>query len=161
MYSNMFRWGRAANEEARAKREARLVEIGDIKNIPVRIHSCFYFLFIKKNLFFLFETSFKFSPLHWLYNLKLSTKVGKISDVAANVSIGYQPEVHTRHIVYWSLTNHDSFCLKVWENDMIFKDQDDCSKRLLCELNAMRKEGQVGRTKQTKQQEIDSCVSST
>merc|ERR1712227_364923 len=24
---------------------------------------------------------------------------------------------------------------------MIFKDQDDCSKRLLCELNAMRKEG--------------------
>jgi len=77
-----YRWGRAANEEARAKREARLVEIGDIKNIPV----------------------------------------GKISDVAANVSIGYQPEV--------------------WENDMIFKDQDDCSKRLLCELNAMRKEGQ-------------------
>jgi len=76
-----YRWGRAANEEARAKREARLVEIGDIKNIPV----------------------------------------GKISDVAANVSIGYQPEV--------------------WENDMIFKDQDDCSKRLLCELNAMRKEG--------------------
>merc|ERR1712156_222332 len=76
-----YRWGRAANEEARAKREARLVEIGDIKNIPV----------------------------------------GKISDVAANVSIGYQPEV----------------C----ENDMIFKDQDDCSKRLLCELNAMRKEG--------------------
>ena len=31
----LFRWGRAANEEARAKREARLVEIGDIKNIPV------------------------------------------------------------------------------------------------------------------------------
>ena len=27
---------------------------------------------------------------------------------------------------------------------MIFKDQDDCSKRLLCELNAMRKEGKVG-----------------
>lgn len=26
---------------------------------------------------------------------------------------------------------------------MIFKDQDDCSKRLLCELNAMRKEGKV------------------
>jgi len=76
-----YRWGRATNEEARTKREARLVEIGDIKNIPV----------------------------------------GKISDVAANVSIGYQPEV--------------------WENDMIFKDQDDCSKRLLCELNAMRKEG--------------------
>merc|ERR1711990_1327794 len=66
-----YRWGRAANEEARAKREARLVEIGDIKNIPV----------------------------------------GKISDVAANVSIGYQPEV--------------------WENDMIFKDQDDCSKVLV------------------------------
>merc|ERR1711944_193603 len=76
-----YRWGRAANEEARAKREARLVEIGDIKNIPV----------------------------------------GKISDVAANVSIGYQPEV--------------------WENDMIFKDQDDCSKRLLCELNAKKAEG--------------------
>ena len=35
----IFRWGRAANEEARVKREARLVEIGDIKNIPVRILS--------------------------------------------------------------------------------------------------------------------------
>ena len=34
--------------------------------------------------------------------------------------------------------------IQVWENDMIFKDQDDCSKRLLCELNAMRKEGKVG-----------------
>ena len=34
--------------------------------------------------------------------------------------------------------------MQVWENDMIFKDQDDCSKRLLCELNAMRKEGKVG-----------------
>ena len=34
-----FRWGRAANEEARAKREAKLVEIGDIKNIPVRIRA--------------------------------------------------------------------------------------------------------------------------
>ena len=76
--------------------------------------------------------------------------MGKISDVAANVSIGYQPEVHTRHIVYWSLTNHDSFCLKVWENDMIFKDQDDCSKRLLCELNAMRKEGKVGKNETVK-----------
>ena len=26
--------------------------------------------------------------------------MGKISDVAANVSIGYQPEVHTQHICY-------------------------------------------------------------
>jgi len=76
-----YRWGRAANEEARAKREARLVEIGDINSIPV----------------------------------------GKISDVAANVSVAYKPDI--------------------WENDMIFKDQDDCSKRLLCDLNAMRKEG--------------------
>ena len=25
---------------------------------------------------------------------------------------------------------------------MIFKDQDDCSKRLVCELNAMRRDGQ-------------------
>jgi len=78
-----YRWGRAANDEARTKREARLVEIGDLKSIPVE----------------------------------------KISDVAANVSIAYSPEV--------------------WENDMIFKDQDDCSKRLLCELNAMRKEGKT------------------
>ena len=41
-----FRWGRAANEEARAKREARLVEIGDIKNIPVRIG----FICLKKKI---------------------------------------------------------------------------------------------------------------
>merc|ERR1712130_407090 len=29
----------------------------------------------------------------------------------------------------------------IWQNDMIYKDQDDCSKRLLCELNAMAAEG--------------------
>merc|ERR1711892_816241 len=39
-----------------------------------------------------------------------------ISKIAANVSIAYQPQV--------------------WANDMVYKDQDDCSKRLLCELNA-------------------------
>ena len=38
---------------------------------------------------------------------------------------------------------------------MIFKDQDDCSKRLLCELNAMRKEGKVGY--QLLYREIDTC----
>ena len=45
----------------------------------------------------------------------------KISDIAANVSVAYKPEL--------------------WENDMVFKDQDDCSKRLLCELNAKEAEG--------------------
>ena len=25
---------------------------------------------------------------------------------------------------------------EIWQNDMVFKDQDDCSKRMLCELNA-------------------------
>ena len=48
--------------------------------------------------------------------------VSKISDVAANVTIAYDEQV--------------------WQNDMIFKDQDDCSKRLVCELNAMRSDGQ-------------------
>ena len=49
--------------------------------------------------------------------------VSKISDVAANVTIAYDEQI--------------------WQNDMIFKDQDDCSKRLVCELNAMRSNGQV------------------
>ena len=62
--------------EARARREARLLEAGDISTIPV-----------------------------W-----------DISHLAANISVAYQPEL--------------------WENDMVFKDQDDCSKRLICELNA-------------------------
>jgi hypothetical protein len=44
-----------------------------------------------------------------------------ISKIAANVSIAYQPEV--------------------WANDMLYKDQDDCSKRLLCELNAKQVKG--------------------
>lgn len=44
-----------------------------------------------------------------------------ISNIAANVSVAYQPDV--------------------WTNDMIFKDQDDCSKRLLCELNARKSAG--------------------
>ena len=48
--------------------------------------------------------------------------VSKISDVAANVTIAYDEQI--------------------WQNDMIFKDQDDCSKRLVCELNAMRRDGQ-------------------
>ena len=48
--------------------------------------------------------------------------VSKISDVAANVTIAYDEQV--------------------WQNDMIFKDQDDCSKRLVCELIAMRSKGQ-------------------
>ena len=47
--------------------------------------------------------------------------VNKISDVASNVSIAYKEDI--------------------WQNDMIFKDQDDCSKRLLCELNAKMAEG--------------------
>ena len=46
----------------------------------------------------------------------------RISDVAANVSIAYKGDI--------------------WENDMIFKDQDDCSKRLVCELNRMRRDGE-------------------
>merc|ERR1712210_230922 len=50
-----------------------------------------------------------------------SIPVGKISDVASNVSIAYNQDI--------------------WQNDMIYKDQDDCSKRLLCELNAMAAEG--------------------
>merc|ERR1719187_622322 len=49
--------------------------------------------------------------------------LNKISDVASNVSIAYSPEV--------------------WDNDMIYKDQDDCSKRLLCELNAKSARGQA------------------
>ena len=52
-----------------------------------------------------------------------SIPVDKISDVAANVSIAYKDEI--------------------WQNDMIFKDQDDCSKRLICELNTMRRNGKV------------------
>merc|ERR1712183_976966 len=48
--------------------------------------------------------------------------MGKISDIAANVTIA-----------------HDD---KIWQNDMVYKDQDDCSKRLVCELNAMRSNGQ-------------------
>merc|ERR1712117_216164 len=78
-----YRWGRSADQEARERRAARLVEIGDINKIPVN----------------------------------------KISDVAANVSIAYDEQI--------------------WQNDMVFKDQDDCSKRLVCELNAMRSDGQV------------------
>jgi len=45
-----------------------------------------------------------------------SVPAGSISNIAANVSIAYHPQV--------------------WANDMVYKDQDDCSKRLLCELNA-------------------------
>ena len=71
----MFRWGRSADKDARQRREARLVEIGDLSSIPL----------------------------------------DKISDVAANVSIAYKDDI--------------------WQNDMIYKDQDDCSKMLVCELN--------------------------
>ena len=76
-----YRWGRSADLAARERREARLVEIGDIRSIPV----------------------------------------SKISDVAANVSVAYNDDI--------------------WQNDMIFKDQDDCSKMLVCELNKLRREG--------------------
>ena len=76
-----YRWGRSTDLAARERREARLVEIGDIRSIPV----------------------------------------SKISDVAANVSVAYNDDI--------------------WQNDMIFKDQDDCSKMLVCELNKMRSEG--------------------
>ena len=41
--------------------------------------------------------------------------------MAANVSIGISDDI--------------------WQNDMIFKDQDDCSKMLVCELNRMRRDG--------------------
>jgi len=78
-----YRWGRSADHEARERRAAKLLEIGDIDNIAVN----------------------------------------RISDVAANVTIAYDE--------------------KIWQNDMVFKDQDDCSKRLVCELNAMRSEGQL------------------
>merc|ERR1711892_262977 len=78
-----YRWGRSTDHEARNRRAAKLVEIGDINQIPVK----------------------------------------KISDVAANVTIAYDAQI--------------------WQNDMVFKDQDDCSKRLVCELNAMRSEGKV------------------
>ena len=44
-----------------------------------------------------------------------SIPLDRISDVAANVSIAYKDDI--------------------WQNDMIFKDQDDCSKMLVCELN--------------------------
>ena len=77
----IFRWGRSADEGARKRRAAKLVEVGSIDSIPV----------------------------------------DKISDVAANVSIAYQGDI--------------------WQNDMIFKDQDDCSKRLVCELNSLRRDG--------------------
>merc|ERR1711892_862275 len=76
-----YRWGRSADHEARNRRAAKLVEIGDINQIPVK----------------------------------------KISDIAANVTIAYDAQIS--------------------QNDMVFKDQDDCSKRLVCELNAMRREG--------------------
>jgi len=76
-----YRWGRSADDQARKRREARLVEVGDIDSIPV----------------------------------------DRISDVAANVSVAYKDDI--------------------WQNDMIFKDQDDCSKRLICELNTRRSSG--------------------
>ena len=50
-----------------------------------------------------------------------SIPVSGISAVASNVSVDYSAEV--------------------WQNDMVYKDQDDCSKRLLCELNARAAEG--------------------
>jgi len=48
--------------------------------------------------------------------------VSKISDVAANITAGYND--------------------KIWYNDMSYKDRDDCGKRLLCELNAKFADGQ-------------------
>lgn len=47
--------------------------------------------------------------------------MNRISDVAANISIAYKDDI--------------------WQNDMIYKDQDDCSKRLICELNTKRASG--------------------
>ena len=79
----LLRWGRSADDQARKRRAAKLVEVGDIDTIPV----------------------------------------GKIGDVAANVSVAYKDDI--------------------WQNDMIFKDQDDCSKRLICELNTKRSRGQA------------------
>jgi len=77
-----YRWGRSTDLVAKQKREAKLIEIGNLDSIPVE----------------------------------------KISDVAANVSIGISDDI--------------------WQNDMIFKDQDDCSKMLVCELNRMRRDGE-------------------
>merc|ERR1711997_616703 len=54
-------------------------------------------------------------------NIK-NVPANSISKLAENVSVAYQPDV--------------------WTNDMIFKDQDDCSKRLLCELNAKKAGGE-------------------
>ncbi|XP_023348086.1 uncharacterized protein LOC111716823 isoform X2 [Eurytemora carolleeae] len=51
-----------------------------------------------------------------------SVEVSKIGDVASNVTAGFND--------------------KIWYSDMSFKDRDDCSKRLLCELNAKYAEGQ-------------------
>ena len=79
----LYRWGRSADDQARKRRAAKLVEVGDIDSIPV----------------------------------------DKISDVAANVSVAYKDDI--------------------WQNDMIFKDQDDCSKRLICELNTKRSRGKA------------------
>ena len=50
-----------------------------------------------------------------------SIPVSGISAVASNVSVAYSADI--------------------WQNDMVYKDQDDCSKRLLCELNARAAEG--------------------
>lgn len=48
--------------------------------------------------------------------------VSKISDVAANITAGFND--------------------KIWYNDMSYKDRDDCGKRMLCELNAKFADGQ-------------------
>jgi len=55
-------------------------------------------------------------------NIK-NVPVNSISRMAENVSVAYQADV--------------------WTNDMIFKDQDDCAKRLLCELNARYEAGET------------------
>jgi len=46
-----------------------------------------------------------------------------VSSLAENVSVAYRSDV--------------------WTNDMIYKDQDDCSKMMLCQLNAKRATGET------------------
>ena len=66
-----------------------------------------------------------------------SIPVGKISDVASNVSIAYNQDIWQNDMIYKDQVRNTA---SIKENKM-FNFQDDCSKRLLCELNAMAAEG--------------------
>ena len=73
-----------------------------------------------------------------------SIPVGKISDVASNVSIAYKEDIWQNDMIY-----KDQVCRSINYNKQIFNFQDDCSKRLLCELNAKAAEG--GRLTETEE----------